>query len=113
MGHVVCGLETGHVSQGPITWVVHLSRQDTCHIPTSAHRTAATKLGMSHTRVAIIPTRSLAQSSALGPVDAPNVSMSNGIIVCDLLEPLLRKNAVPWCLHIAPQLVRKCNGRPE
>ncbi|KAF7232574.1 hypothetical protein EG68_08051 [Paragonimus skrjabini miyazakii] len=35
------------------------------------------------------------------------------VIVCDLLEPLLQKNAVPWCLHIAPQLVRKCNGQPE
>ncbi|KAF5404990.1 hypothetical protein PHET_01607 [Paragonimus heterotremus] len=25
------------------------------------------------------------------------------LIVCDLLEPLLRKNAVPWCLHVAPR----------
>ncbi|KAF7241643.1 hypothetical protein EG68_10796, partial [Paragonimus skrjabini miyazakii] len=35
------------------------------------------------------------------------------VIACDLLEPLLRKNAVPWCLHIAPKLVRRCNGQPE
>ncbi|KAF5398317.1 hypothetical protein PHET_08479 [Paragonimus heterotremus] len=33
------------------------------------------------------------------------------VIVCDLLEPLLRKNAVPWCLHVAPHLVRSLTAR--
>ncbi|KAF5403666.1 hypothetical protein PHET_02906 [Paragonimus heterotremus] len=34
-----------------------------------------------------------------------------GFIVCDLLEPLLRKNTVPWCLHVAPHLVRRRAGQ--
>ncbi|KAF5403386.1 hypothetical protein PHET_03200 [Paragonimus heterotremus] len=33
------------------------------------------------------------------------------VIVCDLLEPLLRKNTVPWCLHVAPHLVRRRAGQ--
>ncbi|KAF5396929.1 hypothetical protein PHET_10162 [Paragonimus heterotremus] len=36
------------------------------------------------------------------------------VLVCYYCwNPLLRKNAVPRCLHVAPRLVHDYNGQPE